>query len=107
MPSAIVVICSSATGCTCAQRLGVGRGPFGLHADDAHVGAQRLDRDRDAGEEPATAGGDHHGRGLGRLLEDLEAGRALAGDDVGVVERVDQHRPGLVGELLGRERAPG
>ena len=30
-----------------------------------------------------------------RLLDDLQPGGALAGDDVDVVERVDQHRPGL------------
>ena len=39
---------------------------------------------------------------LGRLLEDLEPQRALRRDDVGVVEGVDQDRPGLVGELPRR-----
>ena len=107
MPSAIVVICSSATGAPGAQRLGVGRGLLGLHADDADVGPLGLDRQRDAGEQAAATGRDQHGLDLGRLLEDLQADGALPGDDVGVVEGVDEHRPGLVGELLGGDERLG
>ena len=55
MPSAIVDILPSGTGDALRQRGGVRRGALGLHADDAHVGAQALDRGRDAGEEPAAA----------------------------------------------------
>jgi hypothetical protein len=37
----------------------------------------------------------------GRLLENLEPHRALAGDDVGVVERVDEREPVAGGDLAG------
>ena len=105
MPSAIVLIDSSGTGLAGRERPGVGGGALGLHADHAYVGAQRLDRDRDPGQQPAAAGGHQHGAYVGRLLEDLEAERALPGDDVDVVEGVDQHRAGLVGELARPRRA--
>ena len=36
--------------------------------------------------------------------QDLQTAGALAGDDVDVVERVDQHRAGLGRELLGRDQ---
>ena len=38
----------------------------------------------------------------GTCVEDLEAERALARDDVGVVERRDEHGAGALGELRGR-----
>ena len=47
----------------------------------------RLDRGRDAGDEPAAADADDDRVDVGHLVEDLEAERALARDDVGVVER--------------------
>ena len=40
----------------------------------------------------------------GSLVEQLEAERALAGDHVGVVERVDEHRAGALGELGGQSQ---
>ena len=43
------------------QRAGVRRRALGLHADDPDVGPQRLDRDRDPGEQAAAAGRDEHG----------------------------------------------
>jgi hypothetical protein len=39
------------------------------------------------------------------LLEDLQAAGALPGDDVRMVERVDQHRPGRGRELVRRDEA--
>ena len=102
MPSAIVLIDSSGTGSPAASEPGIGRGALGLHPHHAYVGAQRLDRDRHPGQQPAAAGGHQHGAYVGCLLEDLEPERALPRDDVDVVEGVDQHRTGLVGEL----RAP-
>ena len=88
------------------ERRRVRRGVLGLHADDAHGAAARrpraLDRARDAGDQAAAADA---GRTIvsrsGHLLEQLEAERALAGDDVAVVERVDEHRAGALGELRG------
>ena len=85
----------AATGPAGGQRGRVRRGALGLHADHPDVGRQRLDRDRDAGEQPAAAGADDDGAHVRALLEDLQADRALPGDDVGVVERVDEHRAGL------------
>ena len=87
------------------QRRGIGRRILGLHTDDAHVGTQRLDRDGDAGEQPAAAGAHHHGLDVGHLLEDLQAGGARPGNDVLVVEGVHEDRAGLVAERLrGHER---
>ena len=106
MPSAIVVIVSSGHRLPLGERGRVGRGVLRLHADHAHVGAQRLDRGRDAGDEASASGGYDDRLDFGALLDDLEAAGALAGDDVDVVERVDQHRPGLLGELAGPRAAP-
>ena len=39
---------------------------------------------------------------VGDRVEQLEAERALADDDVAVVERVDEHRAGALGELGGQ-----
>ena len=61
MPSAIVVIDVSGTGSPAAQRARERRGTLGLHPDHAHVGARGLDRDRDAGQQPAAAGRHQHG----------------------------------------------
>src|SRR3546814_16116649 len=82
----------------CRQRCGA----LGLDPDHAYVGAQRLDRHRHPRDQSATPGGDQHGAYVRDLLEDLEAGRTLPGDDVLVVERVDQH--GEIGRAWGRER---
>ena len=61
---------------------GAGRG---LHAHDAHVGVDGLGRDRDAGHESAAADGHDDRVAVGELLHHLEADRALAGVDAGVV----------------------
>lgn len=83
------------------QRGRVRGGARRLHADDPHVGAQRLDRDGDARREPAPADADDDGAYLGALFEDLQADGALARDDVRVVEGVDEDRPGPFRVLLG------
>ena len=105
MPSAIVFIDGELDRRPVRQRVRVRRGAGGLHADDPHVGAQRLDRQRDPGQQAAATGGHQHGLHVGHLLEHLEPEGALARHDVDVVERVDQHRPGLVGEPPGRRPA--
>ena len=107
MPSAIVVICSTASGSPRRSDSGYAAASSACTPDDAHVGSQPLDRGRDAREQPAASRRDQHGGGLGGLLEDLEAGRALAGHDVGVVEGVDQDGTGLVGERLGGDEGLG
>ena len=103
MPSAIVGPPVAARGA--AERVQHPGVALGLHADDAHLGPQRLDRDRDAGDEPAAA--DRHDDRVERigvgLVEELEADRALPGDDERIVERGDERRAGVVRDAL---RAP-
>lgn len=53
--------------------------------DDLHVWMQRLDRQRHARDEPASAHGDDHGVDVGHLLHDLQPHCALTGEDVRVV----------------------
>jgi hypothetical protein len=65
--------------------------PRRLHADDADVRPQRLGRDGGARDQPPAADGHHDGRGIGNLLDDLKAHRALARDDIGMVKRVHEH----------------
>ena len=103
MPSAIVVIASSGDRLPGGQRRRVGRGLLGLHADDPHVGAQRLaprPRCRRAARRRRCT--TTTVRDVRALLEDLQADGALPGDDVGVVERVDEDRAGLVARTPGR-----
>lgn len=71
-----------------------------LHPDDPHIGPDRLDRHRDARRETAAADAHDDGPHLGALFEDLQPHRALPGDDVRVVEGVDEDRTGLLGVLL-------
>ncbi len=89
-PSANVGNSGTATGSPGGQRRAQARRMVGLHADDAHLRPQGLDRGADAGEQPAAADGDDDRVEVRRLLEDFERHRALAGDDVGVVERVQE-----------------
>ena len=69
----------------------------GLDADDADLGPQCVERDRDPCREPAAADGDHHGRRpVGELLGELEPERPLAGDDARVLEGVHERGSGLL-----------
>src|ERR1019366_7763364 len=61
-----------------------------LDADDADFGIGFLQRAGDAGDQSAAADGHHDGFDVGDLLEKFEADGALAGDDLGVVEGVDE-----------------
>ena len=51
-------------------------------------------------DEPATADGDHQRVEAVDVVEQLESGRALAGHDPGVVERVHQDHAALGGERV-------
>ena len=64
---------------------------MGLHADHLDLGPHRLDVGRDAGDQATAADRDEHriDRPL-VLAQDLHGDRALAGDHVGVVERMDE-----------------
>ena len=74
------------------QRLRVGRARGDLHADHLDLWPRRLDRDRDARAQPAAAHRHHDLGEVRHVLEQLEPERALAGDDVGVVERVHERQ---------------
>jgi len=79
-----------------------GVGVDGLYADDADLGAQLLDVGGHAGNQAAAADGDEDGvDGTGVLAQDLHAYGALAGDDVRVVEGVDEGELFLRLQLLG------
>ena len=71
----------------------------GLDADDLDPRAQRLDRDRDAGDEPAASDRHQHRLQVGLLLEQLERDRALARDHRLVVERMDGDQAALLLDL--------
>ena len=78
------------------ERVVHARRVLGLDADDPDLRVERLHVRRDAGNEPASA--DRHEYRVERpgvLAQDLHADGALPGDDVGVVERVDERQPPL------------
>ena len=83
------------------QALGGVRGQLGLYPEDFGVRAQRLDRRADAGRQSAAADRDEHVLDVGQIGGDLQADRALAGDDVGVVERRNQHAARRLDQLGG------
>lgn len=74
-----------------------------LDADDPQraplLGRLLLRRGGDAGDEPSAADRDDEGLDSRRLLEDLEADRALARDDVRMVVGRHEDRAGALGEL--------
>jgi hypothetical protein len=105
MPSATVDMAARAMGSPAASDAGQARLPSPAR-DDAHVGSQPLDRDADAGDQPAATGA-HHDRCAPRgTAPALEPDGALPGDDVDVVEGVDEHRARLVREAARHARAP-
>ncbi len=63
---------------------------FRLHANDADFGIGFLERAADAGDEAAAADGYDDGFEVWDLFEQLEGDGALAADDVGVVEGMDE-----------------
>jgi hypothetical protein len=94
MPSAIVCWCRSRTGVPAASEGGQTAAPSACTPIRLHA----LDSGGDPADQPASAGGHQYGCDVGQLLEQFQAYRALAGDHVGMVERVDEHRPGVVRE---------
>lgn len=53
--------------------------------NDFDVWVERLDSQSHAGDEAAAPHRDHHGINVGHLLHNLQAHRALPGDDLWVV----------------------
>ncbi len=78
-----------------AQAVDHDRGAVHRNADhpDGRVG--RLQGDGDARDEAAARQGDDDGVHLGQVLDQLQADRALPGDDRRVVERIDPDQPSL------------
>ena len=96
MPSAIVAWPDSLV--AAVHRVPGRREALGLHADDADVGPHRLGRRRHAGDQAAAADRDDERVDRRLLRQHLERDRALAGDDVAVVERMDDRVAALGGE---------
>src|SRR3990170_4350951 len=65
----------------------IGAGRF--RTDDPRLRAQALHRRGDPGEEPAPADRHDHGLDIRAVLDDLQSGGALTGDDQGIVVRRD------------------
>ena len=77
-------------------------GVDGFDADDAGLGAQEFEDGRDAGGQAAAADGDEDGLyGVGVLTGDLQPHRALASDDIGIVEGVDEGGAGPTLQMAG------
>ena len=72
-----------------------------LDADDRYARGLRLDGRADSRDQAAAADRNDDGFDVGRLLEDFEPHRALAGDHVGVVERMDEREALACGDLAG------
>ena len=80
---------------------------FGLGGIEAGLRHPRLDRERDAGGEPAARGVDRdyvgHETEVGQILDDLAPGRTLSGDDQRIV--VGRHQHGTArARKLARDR---
>lgn len=75
-----------------AERHRDGGRAFRLDADDRRLGVDRLDGARHAGQQSAAARGNDDDVEVGYVLQHFYADRALARDDVLVVEGVDEHR---------------
>ena len=93
-----------ANGLAGGQRARPGRRGGGLHPDHPHLRRQKVRRSGDSGDQPATAGGHHNGGDIPNLLQDLQPDGGLPGDDVGVIERVDQHRAVLLRIFTRRDQ---
>ena len=92
IPSAIVAIEASGTGRPAASEAGNAAAAAACTATTRTSGRQRLHRGGDPGDQPAAAGARRRRWHVRALLEQLQAHGALPGDDVGVVEGVDEHR---------------
>ena len=87
-----------------------------LHADDAHLGRDVAQKHPEAGEQPRAADGHEHRAQRGQLLENLERGGALSGDDIEILRRAHEgnrlplgvrHREHERGFVVGGRRVDG
>src|SRR6266487_1535986 len=79
---------------------GQGGGGLGLDGDDAAGGVGGADGEGGAAGEAAAADGDDPDVERAGVLDQFQGGGALAGDDLGVVERVDEGETTFVAEAL-------
>src|SRR6185369_16651533 len=89
-----------------AQRKSVGRRGFGLRAEHLRVGLLGLYRASDPGDEAAAADGAYDSANVRTVFDDLESHRAVARDEVVIVERVDECRVDA-GEFVTLRCDPG
>ena len=81
------------------ERFGRVAGEFGFDADHLGVRQQGGDRRGDPGDQSATGHRDENRCDVGHVEGDLQPDGALAGDDIGMVERRDHRLAGLLGEF--------
>ena len=78
-----------------ARRIVAGRR---LDADHVAGGRERARHERRSREQPAAAAGHQQDVERADVFDQFARGRALAGDDVRVIERRDERQPALLGE---------
>jgi hypothetical protein len=93
-----------AHGLSGGQRTRPGRRVRGLHSDHPDLRRQKVHRRGNSGDQTSTAGRHHDGCDIPNLVQDLQPDGGLAGDDVGVIERVDQHRAVLLRIFTRRDQ---
>ena len=118
IPSATVRAAVTRLGATGGERAWIGSAGVDLDPDHLDLGSGRLDRDRDAADQPAAAQRNHDRAQVVDVLEQLQADASLSGDDVGVVEGVHEDGSLALGEpqrgldaivdgsLAGMDRGP-
>ena len=97
--------CASVTGWPASSDAFIAAAPAGSTPMTRTAGPRLLDRGRDAGGKAAAADRHEHRRDVRTLLEDLEPGRSLAGDDPLVIER--RHHRQAARRRFALRRAPG
>ncbi len=76
------------------------RDVLGLDRDNLDLRSKRLHRERDSGKQSAAADRDNDGVEIRHLLDDLDAHRALARDDGGIIVAVDVGQAALLGDFV-------
>ena len=105
MPSAIVAGASTDTGCPAASEGGYAAAPAACTPTTRTSGRSAFTATAIPAASPPPPMPDHDRAHLGALLQDLQPDRALPGDDVRVVEGVDEDRAGLAARTPARPRS--
>ena len=75
---------------TFLKRKRSGRGGFRLDTEDLDFRLERLDRAAHTGDQSAAADARDHGGGVWSVFENFEAHRAVTGDEIVIVERMNE-----------------